>query len=82
MTISLPIRSLDTSERLGERKQWWKNFTRTTREEKFGDRLDFHIEDWIEHRKMVLAKYNAEYYGDHVHFKTEQDATFFILRWS
>jgi hypothetical protein len=82
MTISLPIRSPRNDEKSGERKQWWENFTRATREEKFGDSLDFKAVDWLHHRKMELSKYNAEYYGAHVHFTTEQDATFFILRWS
>lgn len=82
MTISIPIRSLRIGGKLGERNQWWENFTRATREEKFGYGLDFYTDDWLEHREMVLSEYNAEYYGAHVHFKTEQDATFFILRWS
>ena len=83
MTYSLPIRSPRWGiGNAGERKQWWENFTRTTREEKFGYGLNFYTGDWLEHREMVLSEYNAEYYGAHVHFKTEQDATMFLLRWS
>jgi hypothetical protein len=81
MTYSLPIRSPRTGGKLGERKKWWVNFTRATREEKFGYGLNFYTDEWLEHRAIVLAKYNAEYYGAHVHFVSEKDATLFLLRW-
>lgn len=77
MTYSLPMRRPD-----GIRTSWWNNFTVTTRLEKFGPTLDFFQGDWINHRDALLKQYNAEYDGKEVHFATEQDAMFFILKWS
>ena len=77
MTYSLPMRQHD-----GLRTRWWDNFTRTTHTEKFGPGLDFSQADWIDHRDALLKKYKAVYDGKFVHFDTEQDATFFMLRWS
>lgn len=76
MPYSLPIRCR------GARKSWWANFTKITREEIFGPTLGFATDEWLFQRAMALKKYNAWYDGDHVHFKTEQDATLFLLRWS
>lgn len=77
MTLSLPIRSDHK-----DRHSWWENFTRTIREAEYGPGLNFSQSDWILHRYNELAKFNAFYDGEHVHFNTEQDATLFLLKWS
>lgn len=80
---SLPIRyPSGNSPCSGQRKEWWGNFTKTTREAAYGPGLNFSQTDWILHRYNELAKYNAFYDGTFVHFETEQDATVFLLRWS
>lgn len=84
MTVSIAIRypkCIDTG-RVGNRKQWWANFTATIRQQRFGLGLDFTTEQWIQHRTDFLADYNAEYDGEYVHFDSAQDATYFMLRWS
>lgn len=85
MTYSLSIyEHLHESRtaRSNERKAWWANFTKTIREEKFGEGLKFFTDQWIDFRTEVLAAYNAEYRDGSVHFASEQDATLFLLRWS
>ncbi len=86
MTYSMPIRnsvySKSPSRGTGQRKSWWANFTKTTREEKFGPGLGFGQDNWLKHREEVLATYNAKYDGMYVHFDSEQDATLFLLRWA
>jgi hypothetical protein len=77
MTRSLAMRRWD-----GVRETWWDNFVRTTRIEKYGEGLKFPQCEWVDHRSAVLETYNAVYDGKYVHFKTEQDAMWFILRWS
>ena len=77
MTYSLRMREPD-----GLRTRWWDNFTRTSRVEKFGTKMDFDANEWIAYRDALLKKHNAEYDGECVNFDTEQDAMFFILRWS
>lgn len=74
---SLPMRQHD-----GLRTRWWDNFTRTSRVEKYGPELNFNSAEWIDYRDALLLKYNAVYDGKCVNFATEQDATYFILRWA
>lgn len=78
MTYSLEIRDSKTRQR----NNWWSNFTKSIREEKFGTSLNFPVDVWFKHRTEILEKYNAVYDGQHLHFTDEQDAIYFILRWS
>ena len=86
MTYSLPIRDTvyDKVPELGAgpRKLWWANFTTTIRQEHFGLGLNFKQDEWLAYRTVMLAKYNAWYDGTKVHFASNKDATFFLLRWS
>lgn len=85
MTYSLPIYEHshdDRSARANVRKAWWANFTKTIREEKFGTGFKFFTDQWFDLRTEVLASYNAEYRDGCVHFASEADAAFFLLRWS
>ena len=78
MTYSLSIREIDT----GFRKNWWSNFTISTREEHFGPGLHFTTGAWMNFRADTLKKYNAWYDGTDVHFESEKDAMLFLLRYS
>lgn len=76
MTFPLEIRPN------GIRARWWHNFTSTVRVEKFGPGFGFTTAEWVDYRDALLRKHNAAYDGKYVHFDAEQDAVFFLLRWS
>lgn len=76
MTYSLPIRQPNS-----DRTNWWSNFTKISRVEKFGPGWDYSPGDWINYRDSLLKQANAKYDGKYVHFATEKDAVVFILRW-
>lgn len=82
MSYSIAIREKGHHYGRVPRKTWWVNFTKTIREEKFGLTMKYTQHEWIEHRREMLARYNATFDGGRVTFENEQTATLFMLRWS
>lgn len=78
MMVSFPVYKL-LNHRVN-RESWWENFTKTTRNERFGSELNFNPGAWIKHRDQTLIKYGAKYDGECVHFDDAESATLFFLK--
>lgn len=78
MMVSFPVYKLHRVNR----EPWWENFTKITREQKFGPGLNFITSDWIKHRDQKLAEYGARFDGVEVHFDNAESATLFFLKWT